>query len=77
GQIGPHATWIYGKGTRSDVLFGLGMVGQTNHDHFDVEFVRVSDEAPAVPPPDCPTEAILAELSRIEEAMQAIRQLLK
>jgi len=76
GQIGPHATWIYGQVTRSDVVLGLGMVGQTNHDHYDVEFVRVSDEGSTPPPPDCPREEILAELARMEAAIRAIRGLI-
>lgn len=38
GQVGPHGVWIHGAGTRSDLLYGLGMLGQTAHDHFDVEF---------------------------------------
>ena len=76
GQIGPHATWIYGQATRSDVIFGLGMLGETNHDHFDVEFVRVAQEDLPSPRPDCPREEILAELARIEAAVQAIRDLI-
>ncbi|RPJ03159.1 MAG: hypothetical protein EHM39_00020 [Chloroflexi bacterium] len=41
GQIGPHACWIHGAGTRSDVILGLGMVALTDHAHFDVEYERV------------------------------------
>ena len=75
GQIGPHATWIYGQATRSDVILGLGMLGQTNHDHYDVEFVSVTDEG-TPPPPDFPREEILAELARVEEAIGAIRTMI-
>lgn len=41
GQIGPHAVWIYGAETASDVVLGLGMVAGTNHDHVDVDFAWV------------------------------------
>jgi hypothetical protein len=44
GQIGPHATWVYGATTRSDLILGLGMVAATNHDHFDVEFTRYESD---------------------------------
>ncbi|RPJ40109.1 MAG: hypothetical protein EHM35_00455 [Planctomycetaceae bacterium] len=48
GQIGPHAVWVYGDDTRSDVILGLGMVALTDHAHFDVEYERV--EGGDVPP---------------------------
>lgn len=38
GERGPHATWIHGAGTRSELVLGLGMLAGTNHFHFDVEF---------------------------------------
>jgi hypothetical protein len=38
GEIGPHATWIHGPETRSDLIYGLGMIAATNHNHFDVEY---------------------------------------
>jgi hypothetical protein len=93
GQIGPHATWIHGASTRSDVIFGLGMVAATNHDHVDVEFRRFEEDADdgdddddgngddngddGDETPPCPTEEIEAELAKIEAAMAAIRQLLE
>lgn len=79
GEIGPHGVWIYGADTRSEVIYGLGMVAATNHDHIDVEFALVEEDGgPIEPPvgPECPTEEILAELDRIEDAVRAIRQLL-
>jgi hypothetical protein len=77
-QIGPHATWIYGRTTRSDLIMGLGMVAATNHDHYDVEFALVEESTPTPPPSgECPTAEILAELDRIDQAVQAIRQLLE
>jgi len=82
GQIGPHATWIHGTTTRSDVILGLGMIGGTNHDHFDVEFTRSDEESEPEPEPgpgptpECPKEEILAEVAKIEAAVAAIQQLL-
>jgi hypothetical protein len=76
GQIGPHATWAYGTTTRSDLILGLGMLAATNHDHFDVQFARVDEEQPPEPTV-CPGDEIRAELVRIEQAVQAIRNLLE
>lgn len=75
GQIGPHAAWIHGATTRSDLILGLGMLGGTNHDHFDVEFTRLEEEPgpPGPGPGVCPKEEILAEVSKIEAAMTSIR----
>ena len=44
GERGPHATWIHGTNTRSDLFLGLGMLPGTNHDHIDPEFTLVDDE---------------------------------
>jgi hypothetical protein len=78
GEIGPHAAWVYGSDTRSDIILGLGMVGGTNHDHFDVEFALMEEHLPPEPPepPECPTEEIEAELLKIEAAIAAIRDLI-
>ncbi len=83
GQIGPHAVWIYGTETRSDLILGLGMVAATNHNHFDVEYTRlVGDVPPPTPPPTpppqppIPREEIEAELVKIDTAVQTIRDLL-
>lgn len=83
GQTGPHAAWIYGTDTCSDLIHGLGMVAATNHNHFDVEYTRVEQEEPPTEPPteppsgprEIPVEEIEAQLARIEEALQAIRGL--
>jgi hypothetical protein len=89
GQTGPHAVWIHGAGTRSDLVLGLGMLAATNHDHFDVEYTRFEgepddgdgddgdgdgDDGDETPP--CPADEIEAELAKIEAAVAAIRQLL-
>jgi hypothetical protein len=44
GEIGPHAAWVYGATARSDLILGLGMVVNTNHDHFDLEFTRYESD---------------------------------
>ena len=65
GQIGPHATWIHGAETRSDLILGLGMRALTNHDHFDVVYEQVIfKDAP--PPEECPVEEILDRVAQIE-----------
>jgi hypothetical protein len=77
GQIGPHAAWIHGGTTRSDLILGLGMLGGTNHDHFDVEFTRFEeDPGPPPGPGPCPKDEILAEVAKIESSLEAIRRLL-
>lgn len=88
GQIGPHAAWIHGTGTRSDLILGLGMVGGTNHDHFDVEFTRIDapPSPPQPPPPEPPPpepppsewkEAALKVLALLDEARGVILELLE
>lgn len=54
GEVGPHACWMYGSGTNSDVLAFIGMIAATNHLHFDPEFTWV--EEPVEPPVDPPVE---------------------
>jgi hypothetical protein len=46
GERGPHAVWIYGANTNSDVVFGLGMVSGTNNDHLDVSYWWKEEEPP-------------------------------
>ncbi|MGD8623550.1 MAG: hypothetical protein PVF47_06795 [Anaerolineae bacterium] len=75
GQIGPHAVWVHGSAVRSDLLFGLGMIGATNHDHFDVEFARVETSGEG-PSDEIPVAEIKAQLETIEAALVKIRQLL-
>ncbi len=74
-EIGPHAVWIHGATTRSDVILGLGMLAGTNHDHFEVEYTRLEKEdgeeleKPA-------REEILAKLAEIEASAGEIQTLL-
>lgn len=74
GEIGPHALWMYGLTTRSDILLGLGMVAATNHDHFDVGFTRYeADPGPGPgpePEPDGDLGAVVAELKGIRAAVE-------
>lgn len=44
GQVGPHAVWVHGRNTRSDVIADQGMVAMTNHYGIDVWFVRLDGE---------------------------------
>jgi hypothetical protein len=71
GQIGPHATWIHGSQTRSELILGLGMVAQTNHDHFDVEFTRY-DEDPNPPEPGCDLTPVLEGQAEIMADVAAL-----
>jgi hypothetical protein len=68
--IGPHAAWIYGAMTNSDVVFGLGMIAGTNHRHLDLTY-QWSDEGPG----ECPWEAIHQHLDAILDRVQQIRDL--
>jgi hypothetical protein len=56
GQIGPHAVWVYGTSVQSDVILGLGMIGETNHDHLDVFYRQVAETPPGPPEPPAPPE---------------------
>lgn len=58
-NIGPHATWVYGA--NSDVVFGLGMLGGTNHDHLDVTFQQSEGEPEPPEPPDEDVARLIAE----------------
>jgi hypothetical protein len=74
GEIGPHAVWMYGTETRSDLILGLGMLPGTNHDHFDVEFTRFdAEEPPPEPPgPDLPPGSYVIKIPAIEIVIQRI-----
>ena len=37
-NIGPHAAWCYGQEEVTEVILGLGMLGGTNHHHYNVVF---------------------------------------
>ena len=69
GERGPHATWIYGAQTRSQLILGLGMLAGTNHFHFDVEFT-LADETGGEEPIE--EEEFLELMDRIACAMERI-----
>ena len=75
GIRGPHAVWVHGAKTRSDLILGLGMLPLTNHDHFDVEFTLVDDGGEEPGPIIEPTilywlAEIVEQLIRIADALQ-------
>ena len=81
GQIGPHATWVHGTETQSDVILGLGMRAATNHDHLDIWMAQMLFTAPPEPPPPPPPEPppddpILAECDRVQAAIDEIRRII-
>jgi hypothetical protein len=55
GQRGPHAVWVYGATTRSDLILGLGMLAGTENNHFDVEYQREGGEPEPGPTPGPPS----------------------
>ena len=86
GQIGPHAVWVRGRQTRSDVIYGIGWLPAPGRPRIDVEFTRFAEdpEESAVEETivdggqagECPTDAIKARLDRLEETVQEIRALI-
>lgn len=73
--IGPHAVWIRGPETNSDVVHGLGMIAGTNHDSLWPVYQWVEGEAPE-PPEDCPRDEVLARVQVVENQCAEIRSLL-
>ncbi|MGD9406082.1 MAG: hypothetical protein PVH95_13130 [Anaerolineae bacterium] len=45
GERGPHAAWIAGARTRSDVILGMGMIPD-DHLHLNAEWTLVDDDEP-------------------------------
>ena len=76
GERGPHAVWIHGAETRSDLILGLGMLAGTNHDHFDVEYTLVDDSGEEPEEPTIDDELIywlgeiVEQLTRIADALE-------
>ena len=54
GQPGPYAAWIDEPGVPSDRVYGLGMLGGTNHRHINLLFQRVKAGKPAKDATRCP-----------------------
>jgi hypothetical protein len=72
-QIGPHAVWVYGPQTNSDVVLGLGMVGGTNNSLWPT-YQWCEDVPPPEPPPPPPGD-IAAQCDIIEAAVAEIRRM--
>ena len=67
GQRGPHAAWIHGADTRSDLFLGIGMIFD-DHLHLDVEWSLIEDAGEETAP-ETEVEALLL---RIAEAVERI-----
>jgi hypothetical protein len=72
GEHGPHAAWIHGPETRSDVFLGVGMIRQ-DHLHLDAEWRLLKDEGEQ-PGPKTELAALVA---RIADAIEAIADILE
>lgn len=65
GSPGPHAMWVVSQSTKSDAVFGLGMITMTDHHHVDLAFDITVQEAELVPTPTAPpTNTSLLETLR-------------
>lgn len=65
GERGPHAAWLHGVDTRSDVILGLGMIPD-DHLHLNPEWTLCIDS-------DDPTEDDLAAMLRqLAESLRTI-----
>jgi hypothetical protein len=71
-SIGPHATWIYGADTNSDVVLGLGMLAGTDHHSLWVDMQWDPGDEP--PPPE--TTGLRQALTALEAAIAAVREAL-
>ena len=58
GERGPHAAWIAGADTRSEVILGLGMIPD-DHLHLNAEWTLIDDE-----PNDDDLAALLRQLAK-------------
>jgi hypothetical protein len=66
GERGPHAAWMHGTETRSDLFLGIGMIFD-DHLHLDVEWSLVEDAGE-----EQPVTELDAILLRIAEAVERI-----
>jgi hypothetical protein len=69
GQRGPHAAWMHGAATRSDVFLGVGMI-RDDHLHLDAEWRLLDDEGDE----ETPKTELHTLLIRITEALERIAQ---
>ena len=73
GIRGPHAVWIHGAETRSDLILGLGMLPLTEHDHFDVEYTLLDDTGEEEPETETLGQLLrdaVLQLRRIADALE-------
>lgn len=75
-EIGPHAVWVWGTETNSDVVFGLGMIGGTNHDSLWLVYQYGDDGQPPEPPPPPPVDPIMEQVEIARGALDRIEALL-
>ncbi len=62
GERGPHAAWMHGLETRSDVLLGVGMIPD-DHLHLDAEWTLTVDDGEEPEPEDPELSAALHALA--------------
>ena len=74
GERGPHATWVHGAETRSDLILGLGMLPLTEHDHIDVEYTLVEENGEEPEEPESEflalMQSIVSTLNRIADTIE-------
>ena len=74
GERGPHALWIHGSETRSDIFLGAGMLPGTNHDHIDVEYSLLIETGGQNPEPETEflalMQLIVDHLGRIADILE-------
>lgn len=86
GQIGPHAVWVRGRNTRSDLIYGIGWLPAPGRPRIDVEYTKFAEDLTEEPEGggqtggqtgERPTDAIKAKLDILESTVQELRTLIK
>ena len=67
---GPHAAWMHGLNTRSDVLLGIGMIPD-DHLHLDAEWT-LTDEQPETPTITDALRALAAALRALSASLTGL-----
>ena len=70
---GPHKAWLFGENV-SEMVEGIGMLVNTNHDHVDVTYQWVEDGEDPETPIDPDLEAVVAQLTRIADSLENIER---
>ena len=73
GERGPHAAWIAGTNTRSDVILGLGMIPD-DHLHLNAEWTLIDDNGED---PEDPDANFLSLMREIVDSLQRIADVLE